>query len=84
MKRNTHIRSMPSTTPPELRVAIDANNTIEALRIASRFVNLGEHADAIRKAWQAHKSPEFYRAIGQDPDALIAAGVAALRVRYAH
>jgi len=53
-----------------------------ALRIAAKFQELGEHKEAISRAWQAIQDPEFYRAIGKDPAALIEAGYAALKERY--
>ena len=61
--------------------AADENWTA-ALRIASRFNRLGNQRDAIKRAWDALQNPRFYRQIGIDPDAAVAAGIKALRERY--
>ncbi len=53
-----------------------------ALRIASKFYELGEHKEAITRAWSAIQNPQFYRDIGKEPDTLIAEGVTALKARY--
>jgi len=66
----------------QLKAAWAAGDQIGALRIASRFGDLGAHADPIRRAWDAHKNAAFYRQIKKDPEALIAAGFAALADRY--
>lgn len=62
--------------------AYSAGNTTEAIRLAAKFPRLGEHKEAITRAWAAIQSPEFYREMGQAPERLIEAGVEALRVRY--
>ena len=54
----------------------------EALRLAASWPRLGEHKETIQKGRAADTHPEFYRQIGQDPDALVAAGIAAIRERY--
>ena len=53
-----------------------------ALRIASRFSRLGNQHDAIKRAWDALQNPRFYREIGIDPDAAVAAGIDAVKKRY--
>ena len=53
-----------------------------ALKLAASFPRLGEHKDAIQRGWSAASSPDFYRQINRDPEALVAAGGEALRVRY--
>lgn len=54
----------------------------KALKLAASWPRLGEHKAAIQKAWAAQSNPSFYRQIGQDPDALVAAGINALKNRY--
>lgn len=54
----------------------------DALRLANSFANLGNHAERIRRAWNAMQRPQFYRELGHDVDALIADGQQALRERY--
>lgn len=54
-----------------------------ALAMAARWPRLGVEREAIQRAASALLSPVFYRAIGEDPAALIENGKAALRRRYA-
>lgn len=72
----------PESKLSKLKTAFASGDMVSALRIASKFQHLGEQRDAITRAWAAHQSPDFYREINQDPEALFAAGVEALRVRY--
>lgn len=53
-----------------------------AMRLAAKFPRLGDEAAPITRAHQARLRPEFYRQLGQDPAALWAEGVAALKRRY--
>ena len=54
----------------------------KALRIASKFSDLGEHKAAIMRGHEAHANARFYAQLGRDPEALIADGIAALKARY--
>ena len=65
-----------------LRAAFAKGDTIVALRIAARFPDLGPERAPITRAWAAYSNPEFYRQIGHDPEALILAGLDALRDKY--
>lgn len=65
-----------------LRAAAAASNWTEALRIAAKFPRLGDHKRRIELAWGAIQSPDFYRQLGFDPQALIEDGASALRERY--
>lgn len=58
------------------------NEHINALRVAAKFGELGAHKVAITTAWSAFTNPRFYVQIGKNPQALIDAGVAALKERY--
>lgn len=69
-------------TPPELISAIAAGEWQRALAIAAKFKHLGDQKAAVLKAWAAVQHPAFYRELGQDPDALLEAGAAALRARF--
>jgi hypothetical protein len=62
--------------------AYSAGDITEAIRLAAKFPRLGEHKEAITRAWAAIQSPDFYREIGQEPAELIAAGASALAARY--
>jgi hypothetical protein len=66
----------------KLREAMDSNDWKTALGIAARFPRLGTQREAIQLGWSALTNPGFYRQIGKDPDALVHAGVRALKERY--
>jgi hypothetical protein len=64
------------------RQAFDAGDVKEAVRICSRHVRAPkEDAVAISRAWEAFARPDFCKSLGRDPEAVIAAGVAATRRR---
>jgi hypothetical protein len=65
-----------------LRAHMAAGEWRAALKLAASFGRLGAEKAAITRGWEACARPEFYRSIGKDPAALVAAGVAALRSRY--
>ena len=73
---------LPPTKLSLLRSCAASGDWTGALRIASKFGNLGSERNAILSAWGAIRSPDFCRQIGKDPDAAIAEGIAALRRRY--
>lgn len=54
----------------------------EALALAARFPNLGQHRNAIKDAHEAFEHPRFFEQIGKNPHAVIQAGVDALKSRY--
>lgn len=66
-----------------LRAFMAAGAWDRALALAARFPRLGAQGDAIRRGHEAAARPDFYRQIGRDPAALLAAGIAALQARYA-
>ena len=70
------------TALQKLKAYWAAANYRAALKLAAKWPRLGEHRDAIQKGWAAASRPDFYRELGQDPDALEAAGVAAVADRY--
>jgi len=65
-----------------LRAAMAAVEWEKALSIAAKFPRLGEHEFAIRCGNEAAQRPEFQRQLGKDPQAIIDAGIAALKERY--
>ena len=73
---------MPPKKIDTLRAFMAAGNWPSALGLAAKFPRLGEHKTAITRAWEAIQRPEFYRAIGKNPDALVNEGIAALKERY--
>lgn len=70
-------------TPPNLLAAIEREDWFEALCLAARFRFLGAGDAAIRRAWSAERHPAFYQELGHDLEAVRAAGIAALRARFA-
>jgi hypothetical protein len=63
----------------DFKAALDAGDTTSALRVAAK---LPEQDGAIVRAWNCLRNPDFYREMGYDLDATVAAGVAALREKY--
>lgn len=53
-----------------------------ALKLAASWGQLGAHKGRITTGWAAVNNADFYRAIGRDPDALVADGLAAVAERY--
>jgi hypothetical protein len=66
----------------QLRALMAAGDWPGALRMAARFQRLGQHKADIERGWAALQRPEFYRELGRDPEALVAAGIRALQERY--
>lgn len=71
-----------TTQLERLRAYMAAGDWHRALRLAAGWARLGEHREVIQRGWAAMVNPQLYREMGQDPDALVAAGIAALRARY--
>lgn len=65
-----------------VRAAMVTGDWDAALKAAAKFQRLGEHEEAIRRAANAVNNPRFYEQLGHDVDALRAAGVQALKVRF--
>lgn len=74
--------TMDVTKLSRIKAHLAAGEPIEALRIAAKFGRLGEHKERITRAWAAHQNPETYAAMGHDPEALVADGIAAIREKY--
>ena len=66
----------------KLRAYMAAGDHRAALKLAAGWGRLGDHKAPITRGWAALQSPQFYTDIGQDPDALVAAGLDAIRQRY--
>lgn len=76
-------QSSMQTKLAKLKARAAAGDWAGALSIAAKFPRLGEHAAAIQKAHECLVGgADFYRQCGKDPDALIAAGIEALKTRY--
>lgn len=72
--------SAPSSGP--IRALLDAGRFREAIRQACKMRDLGSQKARIERAREAYERPEFQLALGKNPDALIADGVAAMRERF--
>lgn len=74
------------STPPkkidQLAALMQSGDWHAAIKFAAKFPRLDKHRDAILSASSALLSPDFYRSMGRDVDAIIADGVAALKDRY--
>lgn len=57
-------------------------NWQKAILLAAKFPDLGKQRDAILSAREAINRPAFQIELKRDPQALIAAGVDALKTRY--
>jgi hypothetical protein len=64
--------------------AIASGNDVRAMRIASKWFDLGKHKEAITRGWAAHTNSAFYKQIGKDPESLLLAGIAALKQRIGY
>ena len=65
-----------------LRRAMNAGAWQSAMSIAAKFPRLGDEQTAILRAHEAFVRPDFQRQLGRDPEALKAAGIAALKGKY--
>lgn len=70
------------TKHADLLEMMDRGDWRAALKLAAGFPVLGEQKVAIERGWEALVRPELYRQMGQDPDALVRAGIEALKERY--
>jgi len=66
----------------ELKQLIETNQYNKAIKMAAKFPRLGKERNTILSASSALLSPETYRAMGKDPDAVILAGIDAIRAKY--
>jgi hypothetical protein len=66
----------------KVKAAARSGDWKAAIGIAAKFGQLGDERAAITRAHEAYCRPDFLRQIGRDPEAAIAAGIAALKSRY--
>jgi hypothetical protein len=67
----------------QVRAAFSTGDYRKALSIAAKFHDLGAHRNAILDAHLAITNPRWMIGLGKDIEQSIAAGVEALRIRYA-
>ena len=66
----------------QLRELMLSERWDEALSLASKFEDLGDHAKEIRMAHGANLSPAMYQQMGHDLSRLRNIGISALMMRY--
>lgn len=59
-----------------------AGDKMGALAIAARFFDRSDETKLFKKAHGAAQNPRFYKQIKQDPEAIIAQGLAALAKKF--
>jgi hypothetical protein len=74
--------SAPGEKLARIKALVAAEDWRAALSLASSFPRLGAAESAVRAGHEAMQRPDFQRQIGRDPEAAIAAGIAALKGRY--
>ena len=72
----------PTSKLAALRAAWAAGDHRTALKLAAAFPRLGKQKDVITAAHAAAANPRTYREMNKDPDALYAAGLAAVADKY--
>lgn len=66
----------------QIREAWAAGDRIAALRIASKFFDRSEETKTMKRGWDAHKNPDFFRQIGKDPGALTAEALRTMAAKF--
>ena len=61
-----------------------AGDDVGAMRAAAKWHDLGEHKESITRGWAARTNADFYKQIGEDPQALWDKGVSDLKARLMH
>ena len=65
-----------------IRDALARGDNRKAISVASRFFDRGADTQLFKQAQGAVNNPQFYRQIGKNPDAIIAAAIARLNHRF--
>lgn len=66
-----------------VRAAMDRGDWQRAMALAAKFPRLGAEREAILDAHASWSNERFVRQLGKDVETLRAAGIAALRAKYA-
>lgn len=74
--------ALPGSALAELKALWAQGEYRSALKLAASWPRLGTHKAAIQQGWAAASNPRIYKEMGKDPEALAAAGYAAIRERY--
>jgi hypothetical protein len=73
---------MPPTKLSVLLGLMASEDWRKAIALAAKFQDLGDQRGAVLDAHMAYTNPRFVRGIKKEPEALIVAGIAALKQRY--
>lgn len=65
-----------------IKNALANGDTRKAISVASKFFDRSDETQLYKQAQSAIGNPGFYRQIGKDPDAIIAAAVESLTHRF--
>ena len=71
-----------TTKSDKIKAALISGDKVRAISIASKFFDRSEDTRLYQQAQAAIGNPGFYRQIGKDPDAIIAAAVESLNHRF--
>ena len=71
-----------ATKSDKIKAALQAGDTARAISLASKFFDRSDETRLYQRAQSAANNPAFYRQIGKDPDAIVAAAVDALTRRF--
>lgn len=72
----------PTTKTAQIREAWAAGDKLGALRIASRFGDQSGDTKAMKRGWDAHQNPDFYRQVGKNPDELVEKAFAVIERKF--
>jgi len=70
------------TKTQQIRDAWARGEKFRALGIAAKFYDRGADTKVFQRGWNAHKSPDFYRQLGRDPEAMVAAALDLLARKF--
>ena len=70
------------TKTDKIKKAIEAGDARKAISLASKFFDRSAETQLYKQAQSAANNPGFYRQIGKDPDAIIAAAMDNLTHRF--
>src|SRR5262249_46372443 len=73
---------MQQSKSQRIRDALEGNDWVAALRLASRFHDRSSDTVMFKRGFDAYHHPGFYRQLGKDPDQLVTTAVALLRRRF--
>lgn len=74
--------ALPPTKLSILLGLMESGKWQQALALAAKFHDLGDHKKQITRAHDALQNPELYKQMGKNPMELLQAGIKALKERY--